>query len=683
MENWDVPSVVSDTRTIQGIGVTLRSNDELAGDWWRGGYDVGATFATDGIVGSSIQIVLTDLPPGRHTLTTWHNHLQTSKSSRYTVRVNDQVVLENVEPSVRVTHDDDAAAAHVAFDAVTGKETVITISPDGSGEFDRVTLNGFEIDGPNPATSAKRPFPADRDGHAPKNPTLTWQPAPGATKHLLYLATSEQALASAEKPTAELSDPSYTAEGLSHHHPYFWRVDQVIDGVVHRGRAWRFEVQHLAFPGAEGYGRFAKGGRGGRVIEVANLNDSGPGSLREAVEADGPRTVVFRVGGTIELKSKLVINNSHLTIAGQTAPGDGIAIRGYTFGMMGARDVIIRYLRIRPGDESGLTMDGTGFASSDHCIMDHCSISWSIDETVSSRGAKNITLQRSIVAEALNVAGHARYESGKQHGFAGSISGDIGSFHHNLIAHCAGRNWSLAGGLTRGGKYAGRLDIRNNVFYNWGYRTNDGGAKAVQIVGNLYIPGEATTVFHFLQPDGGSPEDPQQYYMVDNKMEGRPQYDADNWQNGGSNMRRVPMAQVRVDQPFWESHVTTRTPEEAYETVMADVGANLPASDSADQRVLGDVRERKTTAKGSKTGKPGLIDSQQDVGGWPELKSGSAPEDADRDGMADWWEKEHGLDPTNPEDRNGDFNGDGYTNLEKYLNWIVENRGLWPAAKKG
>src|SRR5690606_33094797 len=138
-----------------------------------------------------------------------------------------------------------------------------------------------------------------------------------------------------------------------------------------------FRTRHLAFPGAEGYGRFARGGRGGRVIEVTNLDDAGPGSLRAAVEAEGPRTVVFRVGGTINLESKLIIRNPYITIAGQTAPGDGIAVGGYTFGCLGARDVIMRYVRIRVGDTAGTTMDGTGFASTDHAIYDHCSISWS------------------------------------------------------------------------------------------------------------------------------------------------------------------------------------------------------------------------------------------------------------------------------------------------------------------
>ena len=207
----------------------------------------------------------------------------------------------------------------------------------------------------------------------------------------------------------------------------------------------------IAFPTAEGYGRFAQGGRGGRVIHVTNLNDSGEGSLRAAVEQSGPRTVVFDVSGLITLESRLIIRktNSELTIAGQTAPGNGICLRKYNMGMLGATNVIVRYMRVRPGNLSGMTLDGMGMASSDNCIIDHCSISWTLDEAISTRGAHNITLQRTLISEALNAAGHKKYPPGTEHGYAASIGGDIGSFHHNLLAHCAGRNWSLAGGLCR------------------------------------------------------------------------------------------------------------------------------------------------------------------------------------------------------------------------------------------
>ncbi|HEY7088797.1 MAG TPA: hypothetical protein VH518_11950 [Tepidisphaeraceae bacterium] len=430
----------------------------------------------------------------------------------------------------------------------------------------------------------------------------------------------------------------------------------------------------LAFPGAEGYGRFAKGGRGGKVYEVTTLEDGGPGSLREAVEASGPRTVIFRVGGTIKLTRKLVIKNPYITIAGQTAPGDGICIGGYTFGNLGTHDSVVRYVRIRVSDEAGITMDGTGFASSDNCIIDHCSISWSEDEAVSSRGAKNITLQRCIVADALNVANHRNYPPGTMHGYAGSISGNIGSFHHNLIADCAGRNWSLAGGYEKGNqKFAGYLDIRNNVCYNWVHRTTDGGVRKVNFIGNYYIPGPASRVFHFViaRIEHALPNDIQQFYVADNIMEGRPQYDADNWKNGGVIYDDRDLAAIKLDKPFCDPHITVETAKEAYESVMADVGANYPHLDAVDARIIKDVTNRSFTYKGSRSGLPGIIDSQKDSGGFPQLKGGDAPVDSDHDGMPDAWESQHHLNPNDPADGNADSTGDGYTNLEKYLNELV------------
>ncbi len=283
-------------------------------------------------------------------------------------------------------------------------------------------------------------------------------------------------------------------------------------------------TNHLpAFPTAEGYGRLASGGRGGRVLHVTNLNDSGPGSLRDAIERSGPRIVVFDVSGLITLESRLIIRstNSNLTIAGQTAPGKGICLRKYNFGMLGATNVIVRYVRVRPGNLSGATLDGMGMASSDHCIIDHCSISWTLDEAFSSRGAKNITLQRTLISEALNEAGHKKYPPGTQHGYAASIGGDIGSFHHNLLAHCAGRNWSLAGGLSKPAHtYAGRLDLRNNVVYNWKNRTTDGGAHEVNFVNNYYQPGPATKWFYALNAQYGGFPGTQRYYFEGNVMPG-------------------------------------------------------------------------------------------------------------------------------------------------------------------
>lgn len=442
-------------------------------------------------------------------------------------------------------------------------------------------------------------------------------------------------------------------------------------------------ARQVAFPGAEGYGRLAQGGRGGRVIAVTNLNDSGPGSLRAAVEAEGPRTVVFHVSGLIRLKSKLVVRaaNSQLTIAGQTAPGLGVCLAGYNFGLMGARDVIIRYLRVRPGDVSGVTLDGMGMAGAQDCIIDHCSISWTLDEAFSSRGAKNITLQRTLISEALNVAGHKNYPPGTEHGYAASIGGDVGSFHHNLLAHNAGRNWSLAGGLdkTRGHTYAGRLDIRNNVVYNWKNRTTDGGAHEVNFVANYYKPGPATRYFVALKAQYGGFPGTQRYHVAGNVMPGRFGADEPHKARTATTERggRLPVDYSPWSETeFFPSQVRTQTAEEAYADVLADVGCNFPALDPHDQRVIAEVRSGTARFKGSRSGLPGLPDSQEDVGGWDDYPAVHRPAgwDTDGDGLPDEWETAHGLDPRDDRDGAADRDGDGFTNLEDYLNGLVAGR---------
>lgn len=695
--NWAVPEGTQATQQFGSVTVTLRKASNqgagLTGVMWKGGYDTGATVASDGVTvkdgdkGGAIELVLSGLQSGRHSLVTWHNSISTTPLSPCRVLVDGVVIVEKLQPTLRAIDDENAAHAFVEFDVTVGREVVILYQPVGTKAGDNVIINGFALDVPDPALQAHKPSPENGDEHAVENPVLRWRPGRNAKAHRVYFGLSEASIAAATPESPECKGvfavPVFETGEFTptHMQTWYWRVDE-IDAAknVTQGAVWRFRPRHLAFPGAEGYGRFATGGRGGRVIEVTTLNDSGPGSLREAVDAEGPRTVVFRVGGVIDLKSKLVIRNSYLTVAGQTAPGDGIAVHGYTFGCYGVHDVILRYLRIRVGDRSGETMDGSGMgASTDHAIMDHCSIAWSIDEGFSSRGGKNFTLQRSIVAEALNMSVHSHYVgTGKGHGYAGSISGDVGSFHHNLVAHCAGRNWSLAGGLDRRGLFSGHLDIRNNVVYNWQHRTNDGGVKALNLVGNYYIPGPASEVFHLLMPDFGTATDPQQYYISGNKMEGRPQYDANNWANGGVKLQEKSLREmgrsalevlrlIALERPFCESYITVQSAQEACESVLADVGANFPKYDSVDARVLSDVRNRKTSARGGKTGLPGLIDSQRDVGGYPEMKGGVAPVDSDHDGLPDDWESAYSLDPKDSTDAQK-TGVDGYTFLENYLN---------------
>jgi hypothetical protein len=689
-ENWVIKDGPPATKKLGNITVTIGSanGSPIAIELWKGALDTGATMAADGVsiksAGGQIELTISGLSAGNHSLVTYHNSVGGAPLGRCNVLVYGQVKASGIIPSHRVASDYDAASAYVEFNATAGKDVAISIRPDGAGV---VILNGFEIDTIDPSRKAIKPLPAVENEHTVEDPVLTWAPAKKAVSHNLYLGTSAAAVENATPKSPEfkgnLTATRYPTKGLDSWGEYYWRVDEVFSDqpkAPAKGEIWRFRIRHLAFPEAEGYGRFARGGRGGRVIEVTNLNDSSSGSLRAAVEAEGPRTVVFRVGGTIYLKSKLVIRNPYITIAGQTAPGDGICISGYTFGMLGTHDVIMRYVRIRVGDEGG-TSDGTGFASSDHSIIDHCSISWTIDEACSSRGAKNISFQRNIISEALNMSIHGGYVgTGKGHSFAASISGLIGSFHHNLLANCAGRNWSLAGGLTQGGEFAGELDIRNNVVYNWVHRTTDGGVRKLNFVNNYYIPGPATAFLYLIDPDAGihpdTPDDFQRYYVSGNVMEGHPEFDSDNWKGAllrpedkGGPGPGAGLTRIKHNKPFWESYVKTDSAFDAYKSVIADAGANFPKLDSQDQRIVEEVRNRTTHFVGSKTGLKGIIDSQKDVGGFPQLQSGSAPADNDHDGIPDVWETAHGLNPNDATD-GAKNSGDGYSNLEKYLNSI-------------
>ncbi|MEZ4883994.1 MAG: pectate lyase [Chitinophagales bacterium] len=445
-----------------------------------------------------------------------------------------------------------------------------------------------------------------------------------------------------------------------------------------------FTQNQLAFPSAEGYGKYTVGGRGGAVWEVTNLNDSGEGSLRAAVEASGPRTVVFRISGTIDLKSNLKISNPYITIAGQTAPGDGICIKRYPL-IIGASQVIIRHIRVRFGDESGDASDAISSRYNKHIILDHVSASWSVDETMSIYHCDSITVQWCLVAESMS---HSKHDKGS-HGFGGIWGSNYGTYHHNLLAHHSSRNPRFASG-------SGNTDYRNNVLYNWGYHSCYGGEKVqvnssefvfsnFNVVANYYKPGPATQpgeVSHRIASpstrDGAA--DYGKWYIAENVMEGDTSVTADNWSGGvhpqgGSE----DIAGLKLEEPWRAMPIKQQTAEEAYQDVLNNVGATLPKRDAVDTRIIEETRTGTATYEGAtykqnhavsdKSKKCGIIDSQSDVGGWPELKSTAAPSDTDHDGMPDVWEKTNGLNPNNAEDRNT-ITEDGYTMLEKYLNSI-------------
>jgi len=736
-ENWAWTEGKSGSQTFGDVTVTFRAAPDgvLAPVWFKGLLDYDAHMACDGVVvkkpadDDGIDMIVSGLTPGRHTIITYHNEVRDLVAAKFDVSVGDVMQIRGFTPTKRATNDYDVASVFLEVDAVAGKDVVIhfrpatllevkavsgkdidiNYSPDKSNANRSLILNGFEIDTVNPHQKAIKPSPANDDEHWLNGSALTWTPPATATSHQLYLGTDSSAVVAATPSAPEfkgnLTSASCPLPPLDQMNTYFWRVDEIngTNAVPVKGEVWRFRTTALAFPTAEGYGRFARGGRGGRAIEVTNLKDydSGkaeaviPGSFRAAVESDGPRTIVFRVSGIIHLKRPCAVTKPYCTIAGQTAPGDGICLADYGAGAYGTHDVIIRYLRFRVGDLTKRAMDGAGLGYCDNCIMDHCSISWSSDEGTSSRGAKNITFQRNIVAEALHHGPHYRASDRTKletHAFAGSISGNIGSYHHNLLADCTDRNWSLAGGLTQGGKYAGYLDIRNNVVYNWTARTTDGGVKELNYVNNYYKPHAPNPFVKWLlkldpiNPAWGT----ESYYMAGNVMEGF-DYENDNWkafQNGPEVQK-----QVRVDSPLFPSYVTTQSAREAFTNVLANVGANFPRSDVIDRHLIEEARDGTTHYTGTKGptygDRPspnfaGIIDEPADdksaLGSpdfpWPEYKTTNVPVDSDHDGIPDDWEKAHGLNPNDPSDANADSNHDGYTNLEKYLNSLVGEYSL-------
>ena len=409
-----------------------------------------------------------------------------------------------------------------------------------------------------------------------------------------------------------------------------------------------------AFPSAEGFGAATPGGRGGRVVIVRNLEDSGPGSFRDAVEAQGPRTVVFQVGGLITLRTKVVIAEPFLTIAGQTAPGDGICFRGQTVEIR-THDIVVRHLRFRPGDVSGAEVDGVSVGSgARRLILDHCSAGWSVDESLSLSGdVADVTVQWCLIAEALNRSVHRK----GPHGY-GSLMRAAGgvTLHHDLWAHNAARNPRL--GDDYGRPPWPLFDVRNNVIYDYGGIASGmtGDNLRANYVGNYVRPGPSSDTKRgiVVLTDTAAVS----YHVAGNMVEGRPGLTADNRlifdrvEAGGR--RLVTLAA----EPFDAPPVRTTGAEQALREVLADVGATRPRRDAIDARV---VREAEVLS-----GR--IIDSQNEVGGWPVYASGPAPPDADEDGVPDAWERARGLDPGDPRDGTRVAGLEGYTHLEVYLN---------------
>ncbi|OMQ10373.1 polysaccharide lyase [[Flexibacter] sp. ATCC 35103] len=453
-----------------------------------------------------------------------------------------------------------------------------------------------------------------------------------------------------------------------------------------------------AFPGAEGGGAFTQGGRGGKIFVVTSLEDSGKGTFREACEAVGARTIVFNVSGIIQLKKRISMRAPYVTIAGQTAPGDGICIAGETL-EIDTHDVIIRHMRFRRGaTEVTRRDDALGGNPIGNIIVDHCSVSWGLDENISlyrhqfqandkskleKLPACNITIQNTISSEGLDTYNHA---------FGSTIGGLNSTFMRNLWADNISRNASI-------GMY-GDFNFVNNVIFNWWNRSLDGGdyRSMFNIINNYFKPGPITPSdqpirYRILKPESGymTPKTYGRAYVDGNYIVGSPEVTADNW-NGGVQLEDQSEAETKeylefIKQPkaFPMPHITIMKAEEAYEFVLNNVGATLPKRDAVDERIIKQVRTGKIETKDglenaigkefikrrlpADSYKKGIITHPDQVGGYPVYK-GKAYKDSDNDGIPDAWEKKFGLNPNDASDANKDSNGDGYTNIEKYFNGI-------------
>jgi len=534
------------------------------------------------------------------------------------------------------------------------------------------------------------PMPNHRDFHLDADDgtyTLQWAPATIAVKHRLVIGTDADDVATSTSYAYEGAETSYQVTGLKSSHYYYWRVDEVdAAGKVYKGQVWSFRPRQLAFPGAEGYGRYAQGGRDGIVYHVTSLaGTKEPGTLLYGLtEINEPRYIVFDVSGIIELDFESQFTKPNAYIAGQTAPGKGVCIKASNINI--GSDVICRHVRFKRG--LGVYGENTGNAlgmtGADHAIIDHCTAAWGTDETVSGRGAKNISFQYSGIFEALGITGHKNYANGTNHGYAATIDGQIGSWHHNLLLNCEGRNWSMGGGMDAQNIPIGGLDLFNNVCYNWHNRTTDGNCHAVNFVNNYYKMGadtRRTTLFTQDFEDAINPAGKDQAYVSGNIRENKnhtltQDKKGDTYNATGNIPTSYPYL---VSEPLFPSYAEIHSAKDALKIVTSTAGATMPMRDEQHLRVIRETLDGTWTYKGSKSGIKGEIDNEADIvdqenGGWevwPE-DTRSADWDTDQDGMPDWWEKAIGSNAA-VANQNDDPDDDGWTLLEDYLEFMAHS----------
>ena len=441
----------------------------------------------------------------------------------------------------------------------------------------------------------------------------------------------------------------------------------------------------IAFPGAEGFGKYTTGGRGGKVFIVSRLNDKGPGSFREAAESKEKRIIVFNVSGTIHLDSKLNIKGD-VTIAGQTAPGDGICLADNSV-LLGGDNIIVRYLRFRMGDkyQKGGMVDGNGgddaFGGTrrKNIIIDHCSMSWSTDEVFSVYAGDSTTLQWNLISEPLNYSYH--YETGdtgyEHHGFGAIWGGAHLSAHHNLFAHCNNRNPRFNGIRTTPEE---NVDYRNNVIYDWGGNNIYAGEGGnYNLINNYFKYGPSTNKnvrYRIVNP--GKWEKPiipfGKFFVNGNYADGADDVTKNNWLgiHMGNNGTEADKKEAVVNKPFEAEFITTESAEDAFQSVLKTAGASYKR-DTLDERIINDVKNRTGRLIDVQGGYPHGTEYEKTINAWPVLKSASAPADSDKDGMPDEWEKKKGLNPNDAGDASQYKLDKNYTNVEVYINGILNN----------
>ena len=514
-----------------------------------------------------------------------------------------------------------------------------------------------------PPSKASNPSPPNGVNDVGIYADLSWMAGADTTSHDVYFGTDSTPDETEFKgnQTATTFDPGI----MDCNTVYYWRIDEKNAYGTTTGVVWSFTTGTAAgptpaFPGAEGPGKWTVGGRGGQVIKVTNLYDSGTGSLRAAVNTTGARIVVFEVSGTIDLQSRLDITNPYITIAGQTAPGDGICLKDYGVKIAGTNEVIVRYIRCRPGDNVAFEPDSIAVYYGNNVILDHVSASWSVDETLSVTHSNDVTVQWCMISESLNYSTH----SDSPHGYASLINGEYGAevtYHHNLYAHHKTRCPRPGGHHNYIDDPDGWIfDWRNNVIYSWldtnpGYNSDTNRITKMNFVGNYYKnrTGDNTTQI-FLEKCTYA-----KAYIEDNSLdESNPEDQWTLWRWGPA-FGDPEKEAYKQSSPFDVVPVTTTDPNTAYTQVLNNAGATLPARDPVDTRIVNDVIN----------GTGNIINDEDEVGGWPTLESTTPPTDTDNDGMPDDWEIERGLNP-DVNDSAGDDDGDGYTNIEEYINGI-------------